>query len=157
MRRLESALMYDPKSKPGYLWKYGCYHLILITILLTVSCAGMAGNRRVDEFSEIIKSYENALENSDYRQASRFVDPSKGRAPVDYKRYANIKIVRHKVTHVEVSDDKRSIEQDVEIQYFLLDRNLLRTMIDHQVWRYKDEGKVWMLQTGLPQIGSIKN
>lgn len=63
------------------------------------------------------------------------------------------RLVRHKVTHVEVSDDKRSIEQDVEIQYFLLDRNLLKTMIDHQVWQYKDEGKVWMLQTGLPKLG----
>ena len=145
--------MHDLKSKPGYFRKYGRFPLISVTILLLLSCTGMAGKSRVSKFSEILKSYEYALESSDYRQASKFVDRSKDRPPVEYKGYANIKIVRHKVTHVEVSDDKRSIEQDVEIQYFLLDRNLLKTMIDHQVWQYKDEGKVWMLQTGLPKLG----
>ena len=143
--------MYDPKSAPDVIrFTRGCLACFMIIIL--AGCAGIAGKGRLSKFSEVVRSYEDALERSDYRKASKFVDPSAEGERVDYKKFANIKIVRHKVTNVQVSEDQKSIEQDVEIQYFLLDRNRLKTINDHQVWQYKEEGKVWLLQTGLPKL-----
>jgi hypothetical protein len=144
--------MNRPKIAAGNVNHYGRVLLVFILMVAPTGCAGIAGKGRMEKFSEIIDSYENALERSDYRKASKFVDPSAEGILLDHNQFANVKIVRHKVTHIEVSDDKRSIEQDVEIQYFLLDRNLLRTIVDHQVWKYEEEGKVWLLQTGLPEL-----
>lgn len=104
------------------------------------------------KFSEISKSYQRALEMSDYRVASKYVDPSSARTAADVRRFANIQIVKYTIANINVSEDKQSIEQDVELQYYLLDQNRLKTAIDHQVWRYKNEDKVWMLQTGLPSL-----
>ena len=124
--------------------------LLLLSFLLMTGCAG---KNRMHKFSEISKSYQRALEMSDYRVASKYVDSSGGRPAPDVRRFANIQIVRYTIANVNVSEDKQSIEQDVELQYYLLDQNRLKTANDHQVWRYKEEDKVWMLQTGLPTLG----
>jgi hypothetical protein len=144
--------MNEAKSATGILNHYGRVLLVFIMMVVPTGCAGIAGKGRMEKFSEIVSSYESALERSDYRKASTFVDRSVDGVLLDHNKFANVKIVRHKVTRVEVSDDKRSIEQDVEIQYFLLDRNVLKTMNDHQVWKYQAEDKIWLLQTGLPGL-----
>lgn len=126
---------------------------LMLLLLLFLLLAGCAGKNRMHKFSEISKSYQRALEMSDYRVASQYVDPSGGRPAADVRRYANIQIVRYTIANVSVSEDKQSIEQDVELQYYLLDQNRLKTANDHQVWRYKEGDKVWMLQTGLPTLG----
>jgi hypothetical protein len=123
---------------------------IPLTLMLLLLLTGCAGKNRIHKFSEISKSYQRALEMSDYRLASKYVDPSGGRPAPDVRRYANIQIVRYTIININVSEDKQSIEQDVELQYYLLDQNRLKTAKDQQVWRYKEEDKVWVLQTGLP-------
>ena len=123
--------------------------LILLLILLLIGCAG---KNRMYKFREISKSYQRELEMSDYRVASKYVDPSGDRPAADLRRYANIQIVKYTIANINVSGDKQSIEQDVELQYYLLHQNRLKTANDHQVWRYKEEDKVWMLQTGLPSL-----
>lgn len=121
-----------------------------LALLMILSCASLAGKNRLSQFEEVARRYKWSLESSEYQMAAKFMDPAVKRPAVDYDRYANIKIARYKITNIEVSDDRLSIEQDVEMHYFLLDRNVLKTIKDHQVWHYKDTDNVWMLQTGLP-------
>lgn len=142
--------MNDSFPKPDSRSLIGRIPLILLSIMLLVGCTGLAGKNRLNKFGEISKSYEQALEMSEYRKALKYLKISKGASPPGLNRLSNVKIVRYKVTQIDVSEDKRSIEQDVELEYFLLDRNVVKTANDHQVWKYEDEGNVWMLQTGLP-------
>jgi hypothetical protein len=125
------------------------FTLMLLLLLLLIGCAGKS---RIHKFGQISKSYQRALEMSDYRVASKYVDPSGVPSAAQVKRYANIQIVQYTIANVHVSEDKQSIEQDVELQYYLLDQNRLKTANDHQVWRYKEGDKVWVLQTGLPSL-----
>lgn len=123
-----------------------------LVLLLLSGCAGIAGRGRMDAFSRISKAYEWALESANYRGAAGYLDPSVQRPPIDFKRYANIKVADYTITRSKASDDKRMVRQDVEIQYFLLDRSIVRTTMDHQVWRYSETEKKWRLQTGLPDL-----
>lgn len=141
--------MIGPTIKVGYRALSIPLTFMLLSHLLLIGCAG---KNRMYKFSEISKSYQRALEMSDYRVASKYVDPSSARTAADVRRFANIQIVKYTIANINVSEDKQSIEQDVELQYYLLDQNRLKTAIDHQVWRYKNEDKVWMLQTGLPSL-----
>ena len=128
------------------------YFLIPLVLLLCSGCAGIAGKSRMEDFRRISKAYEWALESANYRGAAGYLDPSIDRPPVDFKRYANIKVSEYTITRTETSDDQRVIRQDVELQYFLLDQSIVKTIMDHQVWRYRDADDVWLLQTGLQEV-----
>ena len=106
----------------------------------------------MDQFSSTHKAYKWALESGNYRGAAKYVDPSISKRSVDMKRYANIKVSQYTITRAKVSDDRRSITQDVELQYFLLDQSIVKTMTDHQEWRYRETADTWFLQTGLPEF-----
>jgi len=122
----------------------------VLLLVLAVGCTGLTEGSRLDQFSQIAKSYERALTRSEYHTAAKYHHhPPKG-APVKLERFANIKIFRYKIKNIQVLNNARTIEQDVELQYFLLDRNILKTTTDHQVWRYNETRKVWMLESGMP-------
>lgn len=126
--------------------------LISLVVLLCSGCAGFAGISRIDDFRRISKAYEWALESANYRGAAGYLDSSIDRPPIDFKRYTNIKVSEYTITRTETSDDQRVIRQDVELQYFLLDQSIVKTIMDHQVWRYRDADDRWLLQTGLPEF-----
>ncbi len=127
--------------------------LALLTGTLLAGCAAMAGKSRLESYSQIVDAYEKALRRSDYNAAARFLDPSAPAARVDLHKMKDIKIVEYKVTRVNMSENKTEIAQDVELQYFRLNSNILRTVHDPQIWRFQQEGKVWLLQTGFPDLG----
>jgi hypothetical protein len=124
--------------------------LIPLVFFLCSGCAGIAGKGRMEDFRRISKAYEWALESANYRGAAGYLDPSIDRPPIDFKRYANIKVSEYTITRSDTSDDQQVIRQDVELQYFLLDQSIVKTIMDHQVWRYSEAEDVWLLQTGLP-------
>jgi hypothetical protein len=59
-------------------------------------------------------------------------------------------VSQYTVTQFKMSDDRRTIRQDVEIQYFFLNQSVVKTVVDHQVWRYSEDKGEWLLQSGLP-------
>ena len=121
-----------------------------VVLFLMSSCAGIAARGRMDEFSRISKAYEWALESANYRGAAGYLDTSADRPPIDFNRYSNIKVSDYTITGTDLSADRRTVRLDVQIQYFLLDRSIVKTITDHQVWRWSDDEDTWRLHTGLP-------
>lgn len=125
--------------------------LFLGTMALLVSCAAISEKSRMDRFSDISENYKFALLRADYHLASNFVDPSE-RNTIDPNRMKEIKIVDYKPNRINLSEDKSQIKQDIELQYFLMGRNLLRSLQYQQVWQYQEESKMWLLKTDLPPL-----
>lgn len=128
--------------------------VLIFTLGLSLlgGCSGLAARSRVDQFSRIAKAYEWAIESMDYRGASKYLNPSIARPPLNLQRYANVKVSQYTITHTNVSEDQRSIQLDVELQYYFLDQRIVKTTMDHQTWQYSESEKEWMLQTGLPDF-----
>lgn len=125
--------------------------LLLGTMALLVSCAAISEKSRMDRFSDISENYKFALLRADYYLASSFVDPSE-RNTIDPNQLKEIKIVDYKPNRVNLSEDKSQIKQDIELQYFQMGRNVLRSLQYRQVWQYQEEGKMWLLKTDLPPL-----
>ena len=125
---------------------------VFLIILLLTGCTGLAHKSRIEAFGQVAEGYEHALRFSDYNTAAKFVDPSVLGAKPDFAALKNIKIVDYKITRIQVSEDKQQITQDVELQYFRLNSNILHTARDSQIWRYDPANEVWRLQTGLPHL-----
>jgi hypothetical protein len=127
----------------------GCAILIL---LLVFGCASMQQRSRMEKFTEITESFERALRMSEYARAAKFIDPASGASRPDLQELRNFKIADYRVTHINVSDDKLKITQDVELQYFRLNSNILHRTVYPQIWQFQPEQEIWLLQTGLPDF-----
>ena len=126
--------------------------LCLLAIFALVSCASIAEQQRTSRFEEISESYRRALLASDFNGAAFFLEPARRPAPADSQKYSLVKIFDYNTLHVEVAPDKRRIEQLVELQFYLLNINRLRSLEYHQVWIYNEANGIWLLQTALPDF-----
>ena len=126
--------------------------LILVFAFFFTECGTFSERARLESFSEISTAYQKALQRADYKTAYRYLDPATVGKEVDLKRYKNIKVVEYETSNIRVSEDHTEINLDVEISYHYLNDPILKTITDKQFWKYKEEEKGWMIQTGLPDF-----
>lgn len=129
---------------------YGFKGLFTLLILLVWGCAGIASMGRLETFQEEEKTYRTALRDSDFKTASKFVDPEAKKS--DIHQYRLIKVVSYKTVQTHLSEDKSEIRQEVEIEYYHKTRPVLNTIQDYQLWAYDPEKKVWLLKSGFPKF-----
>ena len=130
----------------------GFRFLLLPLVFFLIGCATISGKSRLEKFTGIAKSFEIALRRSDFSTAAKFIDPSAPHHEVEPSDLKNIRIVDYEVKNIKVAEDKLEVLQDTELKYYHLDHNILNTIQYRQEWRYKTEDKVWLLQTGLPEL-----
>jgi hypothetical protein len=128
--------------------------VLVVLLLLPIGCATLEERSRMDKFRMISESFERSLRTSDFSTAARYLDASAKDNEPDLKRLRNFKIADYRVTRFDVSEDKLQITQDVELQYFRLNGNILHSTRYPQTWRFHPEQEIWLLQTGLPDLGS---
>lgn len=117
-----------------------------------VACASFSTKKRMERLDETIKAFEHALLRSNFMSAAQYMkDPDA--IPTDSQGFnKNVKIVNFKPVRRSVSDDSCEVDRVVEIQFFYMDRNILKTAIYKQQWRYQEEGKCWVLDSGFPEF-----
>lgn len=125
--------------------------VILMSCVL-VACASLSTKKRMERLDETMKMFEHALLRSDFMAATQYLkDPDA--VPADGQDLnKNVKIVNFKPVRMAVSDDDHQVDRVVEVQFFYTDRNILKTTIYRQQWRYQDEDKRWLLMSGLPEF-----
>ena len=111
----------------------------VLILVVVVGCASMEQRSRFEKFSEISESFERALRMSDYTRAAKFIDPSHADIRPEIRRLRNFKIADYRITRMDVSDDKLKITQDVELQYFRLNSNILHRSSYSQIWKFQPE------------------
>jgi len=128
------------------------YRRLLLFLFVPVffSCAGLAEKVRLSQFDTTFEVYDITLRRSQFHAVQNFIDPVYRDENITYETYKNIKVVDFTVTHVKVSEDCLNVDQVVRLQYFLLDRNILKTIEYRQTWRFDEQEEKWLLHTPLP-------
>ncbi len=129
---------------------HGIRLIPLFAMLIISGCAVIADKTRMEKFVNITDAYESVVNRSDFNAAQRFMDPSAINRKVDPKRQKNINVVDYEVKNLTVSEDRLEVNQDVEIEYYLIDRYILQTIRYNQLWKYQEDSKSWRIHTGLP-------
>lgn len=125
---------------------------VFFLTLFILSCTTLAEKVRLSKFDQTSEAYERTLKRSQYGPAQGFVDPAFRNEKIDFETYKNVKIVDFGVARVNISEDRLKVEQDVALQYFLLDRNILKTINYRQVWRFDETKGDWFLHTPFPSF-----
>ena len=124
-----------------------------VFILLFAGCATISGHSRMYIFEDTAKAYFIAIRWSDYEAASDFLkDEQRIRAMMNIKSLDQIRVADYRVKRSDSSEDKSIVRRIVEIQYFLKDSPVIRTLDDHQIWEYDDKSSRWYLISGLPDF-----
>lgn len=121
-------------------------------VLMMIGCSTMSENLRLGKFEKTSKAYEKVLREALFETAVQFMSPETIKEETDFSQYKKIKVFEYAVKDVGLSEDKLEIHQTAEIQYFMLDRYVLKTIQDKQFWKYHEEHEDWFLQTGLPHF-----
>jgi len=120
----------------------------VISIVTLCACASLSEKQSLKKFGETIEALGRALKQGDYMVANQIAGGAAG--DIDSEKLKNVKIVEITTTHIQVSDDKRDVARDVEFEYFLLDKNIVRSLKFKELWHYNQESKRWLLKNGLP-------
>ncbi|RDS80714.1 hypothetical protein [Dyella psychrodurans] len=127
--------------------------ILLSTALLLSGCAT---NKRQDALSLTMIQYANAVRFDGFEAAEQFVDP-KVRAAHPLTDLARARFDQVQVSGyddgngpIPVSDNE--VRQNVQISLTNIHTQSVRTIVDHQVWRYDPDKSHWWLESGLPDI-----
>ena len=126
---------------------------IPLLMLLILGCASYQLSKQMDRFDLVSKGYADAMKWSNFQAAYNFTkDAQTGSNPPDFRKLQLSRVTSYQVRQFTVSEDSSQVRQIVELGYYKANYNVVRTIIDHQLWEYDPENKIWYLQSKLPDF-----
>ncbi len=126
---------------------------ICILASLTLGCANLKDITRLKQFEDVLLGYRHAMRWSDFDYIVQFVDPSTLEAnPPDHQLLKLVKVTDYKVRKTSASEDENHVYQLVEISYYRTDKMIVNTITERETWEWDNEGKQWLLKSGLPNF-----
>ena len=123
---------------------------IIVLCCLPLGCSTISEQAKMKAYEQTMDSYETAMRLSDFNTACRYVDPSAMKRNDCLRRFNNLKLVSYDIIGMNLSDDNREMTQTVEVEYYFLDRYIVKKIQYEQLWRYQEDEKTWTLMTGPP-------
>ena len=125
---------------------------VLLLAVLIFGCA-VSEKMRMNKFSEASKAYGEAVVWGHYEAANYYLkDSGTDKIKSDSENLINFKVASYDVKKVKLSDDKSQVTQIVEIKYFRLNKMIVKSIRDKQLWEYDLKDNRWVLVTGLPEF-----
>lgn len=131
--------------------------LVVLFVLLAGCTSFSLDNTRSREkiLDDTLRSYAATIRWGEMTQAEAFVDPEYRKthplSETDRGRYKQIQISEYNEQPPVVIDEDH-VTQTVEISLINVNTQRMRSIVDHQTWRYDEATKNWWLTSGLPDI-----
>ena len=129
--------------------------LLLVFALLSSGCAHVRKEKKTQGLTAATYAYGNALRWGYYDTAWNYLDPViRSRLPPDQLQLKAIRLTGYEVVQppLLVAEDQDQAEQWVQIDYVRQDTQVVRSLTDHQVWRYDEVGSGWRLTSDPPRF-----
>jgi hypothetical protein len=101
-------------------------------------------------------AYANAVRWDGFEVAEMFVDPKVREAhpitDLDREHFKQVQVNDYDDGNGPVPAGENEVRQTVRIGLTNLHTQAVRTIVDHQVWKYDAEKNKWWLETGIPNL-----
>ena len=127
--------------------------LLVISLLMVLSACKLMPQREMPAQLEAkVKTFEDVMRWGALEKIYFFrkVDPEN--PPKIQKGLDNIRVTSYNVSVPLSKVDETRWTQSVAIDYVRIDRQIVRGIIDHQVWVSDDEGETWYRENPVPQF-----
>lgn len=124
---------------------------MLFMVLSLSSCQTISERSRANELQDTLSAYESTIRWGALVKAQDFRDPEK---PVWQPSPMPDRL---RVTHYEVIQGPSMLEEDKAvqtalIQYVFENEQVVREVMDQQIWRYNEELERWLLDSDPPDF-----
>jgi hypothetical protein len=127
--------------------------ILLSTMLLLSGCAT---DKRNDSLAHTMIAYANAVRWDGFDAAEQFVDPKvREKHPLtdlDRERFKQVQVNDYDDGNGPLPAGEDEVRQTVRIGLTNIHTQSVRTIVDHQVWRYDQEKNKWWLESGIPNL-----
>ena len=132
----------------------GMLATLVLSIVLSTGCA--TGDKNMQTLQDTLDAYKALIRWGEFNAAMQFLHPDHMPKPRDVelimKRFEQIQVNGYVVKSQSPSGDVNTFLQTAEISFANRHNMVVRTIDDHQVWRWEPESERWMLISGLPNI-----
>jgi hypothetical protein len=128
--------------------------LIASTLLFSACQTNMYGPDVPSELAANLKHFEDTVRWYSLENMYVFVKPEEGRPLEIQEGLENVRVTNYEsgpVRRIDEEDASRWTQTAV-IDYVLVDRQIVRQLVNRQVWESDDKGKTWFLTTPVPQF-----
>ncbi len=126
----------------------------VVLMLLLMGCAGLAKEEKNwMKFDQTSKAYLLALRWGEYEGAYGFRGhPNINDKKPDFQDLSDVRVTSYKVKQTIISENKMIVIQLVDFQYYRMRNVTVRTLTDHQKWKFDEEKEKWYLLSDLPHF-----
>jgi hypothetical protein len=137
--------------------EFGMTILLFLLPLMVVlgSCSTYNAINVMEKLDKTFRAYGNIIRWEKFETASLFAASSiHDEFEKRVKDAKNVVVVDYRIINVEYGEGGKKVTVNAEISYHTLSSNLVRTLIDKQIWVYGEEkgSKQWRLLTLLPEF-----
>ncbi len=133
------------------LWTPGSRLLLATALLLIAACSSLEHASSSKKLQLQLQSYDHAVRWGDLEEMYAFVKP--GDKPLAVPRgLENIRVTDYEpLTTITEEPDKR-IRRRVRIEYLHRDRQVVKKLVDDQVWEFDEASKQWFRTNPPPEF-----
>ncbi len=125
--------------------------VVALVLLMLIGCGNRSDQR---EFSETMDRWEVLVRWSQYDALIDFIHPEwleeNPIRSIDISRLEQYRISEYRLRQVLSSPDEKAVERLVRLRMYHIHSARERVVDFHEVWRYDEDYKRWLLHSGLP-------
>jgi len=126
--------------------------MALVTVLLT-ACPSMQEEKRSTRLQEATQAYLSSLRWGYYDLAAQMIVHRESvPEPVNFEYLRNIRVTTYETQNQIPTGDPNAAKFVVLISYYHTGYGTVKTITDHQTWRYEEQTKRWFLDGNLPDF-----
>ena len=126
-------------------WKLHFIFILGILLVFTSGCQSMSERRRDESLGSTLNLYGKVLRwQGPHEQGSMLVNPEQT------PKYRGITVTSYQVVSNPVKTGENSAHQTAAIEYVHHDNQVIRRIIDQQIWEYDSENEIWLRENPPP-------
>ena len=105
-----------------------------------------------DSLDKTLHTYELTVRWGELSQIYGFLEPELAKQTVMQENLEGIRVTSYEAIKRPTNTSENEIMQSVQIRYIYRDRQVEKTMVDHQQWTYNEGKKEWRRTNPIPRF-----
>ncbi|MCB1790830.1 MAG: hypothetical protein KDJ27_05195 [Gammaproteobacteria bacterium] len=126
--------------------------LCLLLILGLAACVTNPFAEVPERLTMQLRKFESVVRWGALQKMSLFEKHAEGEVPTMQEGLENVRVTGYELANPLTKIEPLRWGQTVVIDYVLTDRQVVRQIIDHQIWESDDDGVTWYRTTPVPQF-----
>ncbi len=125
--------------------------LVCCLLVLLAGCQTLAYGDKPKDLAYKVSAFEDTVRWGALEKMVLFLKPDENEAITAQEGLDNIRVTGYESSPLTKVSDTRWVQTAV-IKYVLTDRQVVRQLVDQQIWESEDEGKTWYRTNPVPRF-----